>query len=67
MKMQPTKIISSEYKKWLFYSEVAKFQNEIKPLDDKVIQNTNQIKILENMRDTLFPKFMSGEIRLKDI
>jgi len=47
------------------YSEVAKFQNEVKPLDDKVIQNTFQIKTLENMRDTLLPKLMSGEVRVK--
>jgi len=44
-----------------------KFQKEVKPLDDKVIQNTFQIRTLENMRDTLLPKFMSGEIRLKDL
>ena len=46
------------------YSEVEKFQNEVKSLDDKVIQNTFQIKTLENMRDTLLPKLMSGEVRV---
>ncbi len=30
--------------------------------EDKVIQNTFQIKTLENMRDTLLPKLMSGEV-----
>jgi type I restriction enzyme S subunit len=44
---------------------VVKYQNEVKPLDDKVIQNTYQIKTLENMRDTLLPKLMSGEVRVK--
>ena len=44
---------------------VVKYQNEVKPLDDKVIQNTFQIKTLENMRDTLLPKLMSGEVRVK--
>jgi type I restriction enzyme S subunit len=44
---------------------VMKFQKEVKPLDDKVIQNTFQIKTLENMRDTLLPKLMSGEVRVK--
>jgi len=43
---------------------VIKFQKEVKPLDDKVIQNTFQIKTLENMRDTLLPKLMSGEVRI---
>lgn len=44
---------------------VIKFQDEVKPLDDKVIQNTFQIKTLENMRDTLLPKLMSGEVRVR--
>jgi len=44
---------------------VNKYQNEVKPLDDKVIQNTFQIKTLENMRDTLLPKLMGGEVRVK--
>ena len=43
---------------------VKKYQNEVKPLDDKVIQNTFQIKTLEDMRDTLLPKLMSGEVRI---
>jgi type I restriction enzyme S subunit len=43
---------------------VVKYQDEVKPLDDKVIQNTKQIKTLENMRDTLLPKLMSGEVRV---
>ena len=44
---------------------VIKYQDEIKSLDDKVIQNTFQIKTLENMRNTLLPKLMSGEYRIK--
>ena len=44
---------------------VMKFQKEVKPLDDKVIQNTFQIKTLENIRDTLLPKLMSVEVRVK--
>ena len=44
---------------------VIKYQSEVKPLDDKVIQNTYQIKTLENMRDTLLPKLMSGEVRVE--
>ncbi len=44
---------------------VDKFQNEVKPIDDKVIENTIQIRTLEKMRDTLLPKLMSGEIRIK--
>ncbi|MEA3330296.1 MAG: restriction endonuclease subunit S [Campylobacterota bacterium] len=32
---------------------------------EKIKANTKQIKTLENMRDTLLPKFMSGEVRVK--
>ena len=46
---------------------VIKYQDELKPLDDKVIQNTFQIKTLEKMRDTLLPKFMSGVGRVKNV
>lgn len=44
---------------------VEKFQNEVKPIDDKVIENTIQIRTLEKMRDTLLPKLMSGEVRVE--
>lgn len=32
---------------------------------EKIKSNTKQIKSLENMRDTLLPKLMSGEVRVK--
>lgn len=44
---------------------IEKFQNEVKPIDDKVILNCNQIKNLENIRDTLLPKLMNGTIKIK--
>ncbi len=44
---------------------IEKFENEAKPLNDKVIKNCNQIKLLEAMRDTLLPKLMSGEMRVE--
>lgn len=43
---------------------IENFQNEVKPIDDKVILNCNQIKNLENLRDSLLPKLMSGKIRI---
>ena len=45
---------------------IDKFQNEVKPLDDKVIANVIQIRTLEKLRDTLLPKLMSGEIRISE-
>ncbi|MDP8201821.1 MAG: restriction endonuclease subunit S [Candidatus Tenebribacter burtonii] len=43
---------------------VDKFQIDVKSIDDKVIENTNQIRTLEKLRDTLLPKLMSGEVRV---
>jgi len=45
---------------------IENFEGEVKPLNDKVIENCNQIKLLEAMRDTLLPKLMSGEVRIID-
>lgn len=47
------------------YNQVVAFQIRIKPIDDKVIFNTEQIQTLEKLRDTLLPKLMSGEVRVK--
>ena len=47
------------------FEYVAKFQNEVKSIDDKIILNCEQIKSLENLRDTLLPKLLSGEVRVK--
>ena len=44
---------------------VDKFQEEVKPLDDKVISSANQIRTLEKLRDTLLPKLMSGKVRVE--
>lgn len=44
---------------------VIKFQNEVKPIDDKIISNCTQIRTLTALRDTLLPKLMSGEVRVE--
>ncbi len=43
---------------------IVKFNNEVNPFDDKVLLNTKQIQILSQLRKTLLPKLMSGEIRV---
>ncbi len=45
---------------------ISKFQEVVKPMDDKIIFNQSKIRTLENLRDTLLPKLMSGEVRVKD-
>ncbi len=47
------------------YSFVVNFQTEVKPIDDKIIANTNQIYTLEKMRDTLLPKLINGEVHVE--
>jgi type I restriction enzyme, S subunit len=41
-----------------------KFENEVKSVNDKVIENCQQIHTLEKLRNNLLPKLMSGEIRV---
>lgn len=44
---------------------IGKFQVAAKPIDEKIFSNTNQIRTLAQLRDTLLPKLMSGEVRVK--
>ncbi|PIE77332.1 MAG: hypothetical protein CSA15_13515 [Candidatus Delongbacteria bacterium] len=43
---------------------IQSFENKIRPYFLKILINTNQIRTIENLRDTLLPKLMSGEVRL---
>ncbi len=45
---------------------IQKFQTKAVPLDEKIISNIIQIKTLTCLRDTLVPKLMSGEVRVKE-
>jgi len=44
---------------------LQKMTGVISPLLDKQIENSKQLKGLEKLRDTLLPKLMSGEVRVK--
>ncbi len=44
---------------------VINFEEKAKPINDKIIKNCIQIRTLEKLRDTLLPKLMNGEIRIK--
>jgi len=41
------------------------YNKAITPIFDKIIANTSQIQTLEKLRDTLLPKLINGEIRVK--
>lgn len=44
---------------------VEKFEKIARPINDKIIKNALQIRTLSNLRDTLLPKLMSGEVRVE--
>ena len=44
--------------------ELEEMTLETEPLIEKIIANNKQIKLLVNLRDTLLPKLMSGEVRI---
>lgn len=45
--------------------EIEKFEEAISPYFQKMFTNELQIRTLEKLRDTLLPKLMSGELRIK--
>jgi type I restriction enzyme S subunit len=46
-------------------SEIQSFEQSVKPYFEKILRNNNQIRTLTRLRDTLLPKLMSGEVRVK--
>ncbi len=44
---------------------MKEFHIKIEPIFDKIYKNQQQIRTLEKLRDTLLPKLMSGEVRVK--
>ena len=44
---------------------IAAFHNDVEPLFQKLLSNSKQIRTLTQLRDTLLPKLMSGEVRVK--
>ncbi len=44
---------------------IKKFSEIVKPIEQKILSNKFQIRTLEKLRDTLLPKLMSGEVRVR--
>ncbi|MBX0311612.1 MAG: hypothetical protein JHC31_07510, partial [Sulfurihydrogenibium sp.] len=44
---------------------ILSFQSLTDPIFQKIRHNVFQIQTLEKLRDTLLPKLMSGELRIK--
>ncbi|WP_312424551.1 restriction endonuclease subunit S [Acinetobacter variabilis] len=45
--------------------KLEKFDTQVEYWVRKILANTKQIQTLENLRDTLLPKLMSGEVRVQ--
>jgi type I restriction enzyme S subunit len=45
--------------------KITKFEEEYSILDKKIASNSKQILTLQKLRDTLLPKLISGEVRVK--
>jgi type I restriction enzyme, S subunit len=45
--------------------QIILFEKKIRPYFDKICANTLQIRTLSRLRDTLLPKLMSGEVRVR--
>ena len=43
---------------------IQHFQEQVKPIDDKIINNNNEIQTLIQQRDGLLSKLMSGEVKI---
>lgn len=46
---------------------VEKFEKIVAPMDKAIRNNYDEISRLKNLRDTLLPKLMSGEIDVEDV
>lgn len=45
--------------------ELSLMTDQVEPVIERIITNNNQIRTLTSLRDTLLPKLMSGEVRIK--
>jgi len=57
-------LFNAEFR-WPPLDLVESFTEVVRPLEDKRLTNYIQIQTLENLRDTLLPKLMSGEVRVQ--
>jgi type I restriction enzyme S subunit len=48
------------------YDLVNRFNNLIEPIVDKVTNNQRQITLLNQLRDTLLPRLISGKLRIEE-
>lgn len=44
---------------------ISKFEQIVKPMIDKILSNSFQIHLLQDLRDTLLPKLISGKVSVR--
>ena len=47
--------------------KISQFESVVRPMDDMIRKNCDEIRRLETLRESLLPKLMSGEIDVTDI
>jgi type I restriction enzyme S subunit len=48
-------------------ANIKQFEKSISPYFQKMFSNTTQIRTLTQLRDTLLPKLMSGDVKINDV
>lgn len=48
-------------------SVIQKFEEQVMPMMDAILNNAKESRTLASLRDTLLPKLMKGEVRVKDV
>jgi type I restriction enzyme S subunit len=49
------------------FSLLERFEETVEPLHRKLLNNLGEARTLASLRDTLLPKLMRGEVRVKDV
>ncbi len=52
---------------YLSNDEMIKFNNHVSSIFEKILENEKENKALEQLRDTLLPKLMNGEMELENV
>lgn len=56
-----------EFKIAVDYEKIKEFNKVLEPIINNIISNSNSIESLSELRDSLLPRLLSGEIRVEDI
>jgi type I restriction enzyme, S subunit len=49
------------------HTDIQNFEEQVSPFMDSILNNQKESRTLARLRDTLLPKLMKGEVRVKDV